>query len=212
MSRLAALFFARLGRAAFYRALHAEAVAGLPEGRGRTWLDVGCGPGLLARLAAERGWRARGVDRDPAMIDRARRLGGTGDLSFAVGALDDLEPGSAAVVSAASLLVGLADRRAAVAALAAALEPDGVLLVVETTAAMRPAAAWRRWRRGDLGGGGWMLTLWSLARRRTRPVEAADLALPGLSLERTDLLDGLVAAWALRRTQSGATSTTVERW
>lgn len=212
MSRLAALFFARLERADFYRALHAAAVAGLSEGQGRTWLDVGCGPGLLVRLAARRGWRARGIDRDPAMIDRARRLGGSGDLAFAVGALDDLEPGSAAVVSAASLLVGLPDRRAAVAALAAALEPGGVLLVVETTAAMRPVAAWRRVRRGDLGGGGWMLALWAWARRRARPVDAGDFALPGFAVERTDLLDGLVAAWALRRTQSVATATTVERW
>ncbi|MCE1237121.1 MAG: class I SAM-dependent methyltransferase [Hyphomicrobiales bacterium] len=202
MSAFAALFFARLGRAGFYRALHAEAVARLGAGGGRTWLDVGCGPGLVARLAAERGWRARGLDLDPAMIARAGRLGGAGDLGFAVGSLDDLAPGSATVVSAASLLIGLADRRSAVAGLLSALTPDGVLLVVETTPAMRPAAAWARIRRGDLGRDAWLLLLWSLARRRARPVGVDDLAQPGFHLERTELLDGLAAAWALRRTQT----------
>lgn len=79
MSAFSAALFSRLQAAEFYSALHQQAVELLPRGEGRTWLDVGCGPGLVARCAAAHGYRARGVDTDPAMVRRAtanaRRMG-----------------------------------------------------------------------------------------------------------------------------------------
>ena len=40
--------------------------------RGGTILDVGCGPGHVARYLAERGAKVEGIDLSPAMIDEAR--------------------------------------------------------------------------------------------------------------------------------------------
>ena len=60
--------------AEFYRRLHAEAARVAGPGTGKTWLDIGCGPGLLAQIAARAGYDALGVDRDPDMIAAARRL------------------------------------------------------------------------------------------------------------------------------------------
>ncbi|RSS45908.1 class I SAM-dependent methyltransferase, partial [Streptomyces sp. WAC05858] len=43
----------------------------LPERAGDV-LDLGCGTGSLALLAAERGHRVTGVDRSPRMVELAR--------------------------------------------------------------------------------------------------------------------------------------------
>jgi 2-polyprenyl-3-methyl-5-hydroxy-6-metoxy-1,4-benzoquinol methylase len=74
MSLASAAFLAWVQGAAFYQDVHAAAVDLLPRGEGKTWLDVGCGPGLVTRLASRRGYRALGVDRDAATIWAARRL------------------------------------------------------------------------------------------------------------------------------------------
>lgn len=200
MGAFSAWFFARLQAAGFYRELHAEAVAAVgPVPEGADWLDVGCGPGLVARLAAEAGWRAAGVDRDPAMIAEARALDPAGRVAFEVGDLDVAEAHGHAVVSAGSLLVGVPDRRAALVALARRVRPGGTLLIVETTAALTPRAALAEiLRRGARPSDGLWL-VWALARRRVEAVAADDLALDGWSLARHDLGAGLVAAWILRR-------------
>ncbi|MDD4916107.1 MAG: class I SAM-dependent methyltransferase [Methylococcales bacterium] len=74
MSKVGAYFFAYIQGAAFYRELHKHAVTLLPEGAGRTWLDIGCGPGLVPQLATEHGYLAFGRDIDPEMIAIAQRL------------------------------------------------------------------------------------------------------------------------------------------
>ncbi|MGI5442382.1 class I SAM-dependent methyltransferase [Streptomyces shenzhenensis] len=59
----------------------------------RTWLpgrpadvlDLGCGTGSLALLAAERGHRVTGVDLSPAMVDLARAKTAGRDAVFLVG-------------------------------------------------------------------------------------------------------------------------------
>ena len=71
MSFIAAKLFDWLQGADFYHAAHRAAVEHLPPGDGKLWVDVGCGPGLVARLAAARGYRAIGVDRDRHMIAAA---------------------------------------------------------------------------------------------------------------------------------------------
>ncbi|HEY8708423.1 MAG TPA: methyltransferase domain-containing protein, partial [Burkholderiaceae bacterium] len=73
MGALSARFFGYVQDADFYRDLHREAVALLPPGAGKTWFDMGCGPGLVARLAHDRGYDAVGFDLDPHMVGLARR-------------------------------------------------------------------------------------------------------------------------------------------
>lgn len=140
MGWLAARLFTRLQAAAFYRHLHETAVEALPPGDGRPWIDVGCGPGLIPRLAAARGYTAVGIDRDPSMVAAAGRQTRPG-CSFLTGGLDSLEPGTAAVVSASSLLAVLPDPRAGLARLWDAVSPGGTLLIIEASPAMTLAHA-----------------------------------------------------------------------
>jgi trans-aconitate methyltransferase len=74
MSALTAKFFTRVEAAGFYAALLRDGLDLLPDGHGRTLIDIGCGPGALTRLAAARGYHATGLDSDPAMIAQAARL------------------------------------------------------------------------------------------------------------------------------------------
>lgn len=212
---LAAHLFERLHRARFYRELHAEAVALVGPGEGRggddtpgRWLDVGAGPGLVARLAAVNGWRATALDPDPAMIERAEAMNaeahprGEPTVAAVVGGLDDLAGRLPAdVVSAASLLVVLPDRPAVLDRLLAAVAPGGICLVVETTEAMTIPRALARLARVGWGEGGWLLLLWAFARRGARHLADDDLIRPGWSVVRHDLLDGMVAARVLRRVE-----------
>ena len=52
MSMAAAALFAWVQSAPGYRRVHDDAVGLLGPGDGRAWLDAGCGPGLVTRLAA----------------------------------------------------------------------------------------------------------------------------------------------------------------
>ena len=71
---LAATLFTWLQGADFYRDLHRQAVDSLPEGNGKRWIDIGCGPGLVTRLAVARGYAATGIDTSAGMVKAARRL------------------------------------------------------------------------------------------------------------------------------------------
>ncbi len=73
MGSLSARFFDYIQEADFYRDLHREAVALLPAGAGQTWFDIGCGPGLVARLAHARGYDAVGFDLDADVTRLARK-------------------------------------------------------------------------------------------------------------------------------------------
>jgi SAM-dependent methyltransferase len=124
-----------------YVELHRDAVllVGPRPPAGRTWLDVGSGPGLVASLARAEGYEVTGIDRDPAMIRVARRRHRGEGIDFRVG--DALAPGRPAdVVSAASLLCQLPDPVEGLRALSSAVRPGGTLVVLETTAAMSPSA------------------------------------------------------------------------
>lgn len=57
------------------------------HGKGRT-LDVGCGPGHLARFLADRGAQAQGLDLSAEMVRVAERL--NPDLTFTVGDMSAL--------------------------------------------------------------------------------------------------------------------------
>lgn len=203
MSTLSARFFAFLHDAPFYRELHRQAVHLLPRGEDRLWLDVGCGPGLMARLAGERGYRAVGVDRDPAMVHAARivarRSGSPASFETAdLGALAERRE-KARVVSAASLLAVLDDRPDAMRRLLSGMARDGTLLLVEPSDRMTPAGA-AQWRSGQARGrNSWLLKLWAHTRRPDRIVTFEDVRVSGHDTRRHELLDGLVNAWLIRR-------------
>lgn len=212
---LAARLFERLHRARFYEDLHAEAVALVGPGEGRRegggtgrWLDVGAGPGLVARLAATDGWRATALDPDPAMVARAvgiaTRLAEAGEPIFEprLAGLEDLSRfRSADVVSAASLLMVVPDRAAALDRLLAAVAPGGVCLVVETTAEMTLGGAVSHLVRRGWSDGGWLLLVWAMARGRAEHLTDEDFHRPGWIVTRRDFLDGMVAARLLRRVE-----------
>jgi ubiquinone/menaquinone biosynthesis C-methylase UbiE len=98
-------------------------------------LDVGCGTGSLALLAARAGHRVTGVDCAPAMVVRARAKFAAVGLSgsFLVG--DAAEPPTGDqefdVVLARHLLWTLPDPGAALRSWAGRLRPGGRLVLVE---------------------------------------------------------------------------------
>lgn len=195
-------FFRWVQAAPFYEALHRETVALAPRGEGKTWLDVGCGPGLVTRLAAERGYAACGLDTDPAMIALARRLatGNSAGPRFAVGNLFDPSDDDAGydVVSATSLLAVLPDRVRALRALRARVRPTGLLLLVEPSAHLTIANAEAYLQRHPDTRGALVLRLWACTRRPGKAVSDEVLALPGADVTVKPLLDGMVNAYAIR--------------
>lgn len=200
MGTVSAAFFSWVQGARFYIDVHAEAVHLLSRGENKTWLDIGCGPGLVARLAARRGYAAVGIDSDPKMIQRAKHLAGRGAYCrFEVGDLKNVGGHySADVVSAASLLFVVPDPAAALQQLWNCVRPGGTLLVIETTEAMTPRGALKAMNRISPGRR-IALTLWAQA-RNGRAVDSRFVeALPATSGLRTPLLHGMVAAWTLTK-------------
>ena len=135
---IAPLLFTWLQGADFYRDLHSQAVASLPLGGGKIWLDIGCGPGLMTRLAAASGYQATGLDADARMVRTAQRLAQAQNSAaqFAAGKVEELPYEAADVVSAASLLAVLEDKPGGLAALWQCVRPGGKLLVIEPTGEM----------------------------------------------------------------------------
>jgi trans-aconitate methyltransferase len=193
-----ARFFGWVQGADFYVELHREAVALVPRTGGR-WLDVGCGPGLVARLAADAGFDTLGIDRDAGMVLAARHQNqGRSQPRFEVGDLDTIAPASADVVSATSLLAAVPDARLAAARLWEAVRPGGTLLVVETTDRMQPTQA-RLAAAGVAPHRRSALAVWSRA-RLGRAVDLAALSgLEASTSTTTPLLDGLVVATVLEK-------------
>lgn len=96
-------------------------------------LDLGCGRGEFLELCREAGLPARGVDVDPAMVDRCRAAGLDVEQADALAYLEALPDGSLGGVFAAQLIEHLAPEAfvALVQLAYARLGPGGVL-VLET--------------------------------------------------------------------------------
>jgi SAM-dependent methyltransferase len=108
---------------ALYDALEART----GPGAGRLALDVGCGPGFVARSLAARGWRTVGLDFSVPMLAEARRAGGV-PLLRARGEALPVRDGSAALVACGTSFHWL-QPAPALAAFARALRPDGFAAV-----------------------------------------------------------------------------------
>lgn len=204
MSWIAAKFFTYVQGADFYRGLHERAVHLLPSGAGEVWFDVGCGPGLVSRLAAAHGYRTTGFDIDPAMVEQAR-VDTQNDFLMpsyeAAGISELLASGRKAnVVSAASLLAVLDDKEQALRQLMSCLVDCGTLLVIETTDLMKPVAAWKWLKQNGFGNRNWILLLWAWTRKQGIAVNPADMNMSGFRIERAGVFEGLVNAWLIRRT------------
>lgn len=202
MSYFSARLFSWVQEAEFYRHLQQEAVHLLPRGNGQQWLDAGCGPGLVTRLASAHGYRALGADIDPHMIRMARRLSqrhaDARNARFEIAGLADLPENSADVVSAASLLAVMDERAAALDALLRCTRPGGTLLVIEPTVQMTREAARRYNRSVRHGTPSLALRLWAYA-RAGRAVDPEIFYTTGLPVEKALLLDGMVAVWRIKK-------------
>jgi SAM-dependent methyltransferase len=91
-------FYDELSRKPFDRALLDSFAAAIPA-RGDA-LDVGCGPGHIARYLSERGVSAAGVDLSPAMVDVARKL--NPGLEFSVGDMRAIDHAANALAAIAA--------------------------------------------------------------------------------------------------------------
>jgi len=195
------LLFTWLQGANFYLDLHRQAVDSLPAGNGETWLDLGSGPGLVARLAAERGYRATGIDTDPQMVAAAKRIARWkhSPAEFQTGDFTSRPAESAQVVSAASLLAVLSDREAGLRTLWHLLRPGGFLLIVEPTQQMTSENARRAIQNGlpkkRLAG----LRMWANARQGNIVDPAIYETLGAQSIHFMPLLQGLVGAWVMQK-------------
>jgi SAM-dependent methyltransferase len=72
--------------------VHTAVVEALRPQPGERWLDLGCGAGAVAELAAGAGAQVMGIDLSPRLIDvaRARAAAGNFDIEYAVGDCQDL--------------------------------------------------------------------------------------------------------------------------
>jgi SAM-dependent methyltransferase len=120
----------------------ARIAAELPVPDGAVVADVGCGTGGMALRLARRlrpsGGRVLAVDREEALLDRVRRRAeaeGLGDTVQTVHAQVQELPGAlptqVSLVWAGHVVHHAGDQAGAIAALAAALSPGGVLAVNE---------------------------------------------------------------------------------
>jgi 2-polyprenyl-6-hydroxyphenyl methylase/3-demethylubiquinone-9 3-methyltransferase len=98
---------------------------------GKKAADVGCGAGLLAEPLARLGAEVTGVDASPETIEAARDhalLQGLA-IDYRVGSVEALEAASCDLVTSLEVVEHVADVRAYVHGLAAALKPGGLLIL-----------------------------------------------------------------------------------
>jgi SAM-dependent methyltransferase len=200
MSTVAARLFTWIQDAEFYRAMHLGAADMLPYGGGLTWLDVGCGPGVLTRIAACKGYAARGIDRDPQMIKAARGLATErySAAEFAVADIDvEVSTGQRYdVVSASSLLVVLPKPAEALLQLLNLTKPGGSVLIIEAAPELTRLRAAREFLSGQLGRRAYMLQIWATF-RAGRALSCGVFDQPGAIATHRSLLNGLASAWVV---------------
>jgi len=98
---------------------------------GRRAADVGCGAGLLAEPLARLGAEVTGLDAAPENVAAAREhaLGQGLAIDYKVGSVEALEPAAYDLVTSLEVVEHVADPRAFLHGLAAALRPGGLLIL-----------------------------------------------------------------------------------
>lgn len=200
MGYFGAKLFVWLQGAEFYKNLHLEALKQIPDGKGKKWVDAGCGPGLLTRFVAAKGYDAIGIDADPFMVREAKKIARNESSSahFEVGDVFRIPPQSADIVSASSLLATLENKVGGFHALFGAVKPGGSLIIIELTDRMTPKAADAIIRGGLRGKRIIGLRLWALA-RQGRAVNPEIFNVSVANITYTPLLGGLVGAWLIQK-------------
>jgi SAM-dependent methyltransferase len=127
------------------RPLHAAVLDATGVRAGTTVLDLGCGTGLFARAATDRGARVTGIDVDPAAVRLAAAEVPEG--SFAVGTAERPPPGRFDVVALVQLLMHVPD-------------PVAVLAAAGRAGAVVAATVWGRERECDIRVFGEALAPW----------------------------------------------------
>lgn len=198
MSVAAADLFSRLQDARFYRKLHVDAMALARARPGGLWLDLGCGPGLWASLAADAGYNALGVDRDADMIAAARRRHGDSAARYEVGDIARMLSAGERydVVSASSLAAVTGEPARTIAQLRELAAPGGIVLLIEAAPAMSRTKALAQILFGHLGRGAGMLAAWAAARSGSALPDRIFYD-PAWTTIKRPLLGGMVNAWAL---------------
>jgi len=97
---------------------------------GRTALDVGCGAGLLAEPLARLGARVTAVDAAPELIEAARaHAAGQGlEIDYRASPVEQIE-GQFDLITAMEVIEHVADPASFLAAIAARLAPEGLLIL-----------------------------------------------------------------------------------
>ncbi len=118
-----------------------EALAAAAVGSGDCLLDLACGTGDLAQLAAELGARVVGLDFASVMLAHARRRGVAAELVRGDAASLPLRSASVTVVTSGFALRNFVSLPVVFAELARVLEPGGRVALIDVD---RPRAAWLR--------------------------------------------------------------------
>jgi SAM-dependent methyltransferase len=122
----------------------------IPAAPGARWLDVACGPGLVARGLAPRVGEVHGVDMTPAMVEVARREAaseGIANAVFSVGDATALEFADAAFDGAVTRfsLHHIPVPGRVVAEMARVVRPGGAVVVADhVTSPDADEAAWHQ--------------------------------------------------------------------
>ena len=122
----------------------------IPAAPGARWIDVACGPGLVARGLAPRVGEVRGVDMTPAMVEVARREAaseGIANAVFSVGDATALEFADAAFDGAVTRfsLHHIPVPGRVVAEMARVVRPGGAVVVADhVTSPDVDEAAWHQ--------------------------------------------------------------------
>src|ERR671914_2306629 len=111
------------------RDIHAVVIERLDPQPGVKWLDLACGTGAAAELAAERGADVTGIDIAPALIETAKeRAAERGlDIDYRVGDAEqlELEDASFDVVSSTCGVMFAPDHQATARELTRVVKPGG---------------------------------------------------------------------------------------
>ena len=118
--------------------MHDAIVAAADAGEGDSWLDVGCGTGELAFLAAATGASVRGCDLSPVLVETAKRQAAERGLQipFEVGDVENLpyDHGSFDVVSSSVGAIFAPDHARTAEELGRVCEQGGRLVLTAWTA------------------------------------------------------------------------------